>query len=49
MAASSDEGATLHVRQVVADRYSVVVLMDFTAPEGVALTEDYYVLGGGDR
>ena len=21
--------------------------MDFTAPEGVALTEDYYVLGGG--
>lgn len=43
----TDEGATLHVRQVVADRYSVVVLMDFTAPEGVALTEDYYVLGGG--
>ena len=30
----TDEGATLHVRQVVADRYSVVVLMDFTAPEG---------------
>lgn len=43
----TDEGATLHVRQVVADRYSVMVLMDFTAPEGVALTEDYYVLGGG--
>lgn len=42
----TDQGATLHVRQVVADRYSVVALLDFTAPEGTALTEDYYRLGG---
>ena len=38
----TDEGATLHVRQVVADRYSVVVLMDFTAPEGTVLDGDFY-------
>lgn len=41
----TDQGSTLHVRQVVADRYSAVVLMDFTAPEGTALAEDYYALG----
>lgn len=45
----TDEGATLHVRQVVADRYSAVVLMDFAAPEGTALAEDYYALGGKVR
>lgn len=39
------QGSTLHVRQLVADRYSVVILMDFTAPEGTALDQDYYVLG----
>ena len=41
----TDQGSTLHVRQVVADRYSAVVLMDFTAPEGTALDGDYYALG----
>ena len=44
-----DQGSTLHVRQVVADRYSAVVLMDFTAPEGTALDGDYYALGGKVR
>lgn len=39
------QGSTLHVRQLVADRYSAVILMDFTAPEGTALDGDYYVLG----
>lgn len=41
----TDQGSTLHVRQVVADRYSAAVLMDFTAPEGTALDGDYYALG----
>lgn len=40
-----DQGSTLHVRQVIADRYSAVILMDFTAPEGTALEGDYYTLG----
>ena len=40
-----DQGSTLHVRQVIADRYSAVILMDFTAPEGTALDGDYYTLG----
>ena len=40
-----DQGSTLHVRQVIADRYSAVFLMDFTAPEGTALDGDYYSLG----
>lgn len=39
-----DQGSTLHVRQVVADRYSAVVLMDFTAPEGTVLDGDHYEL-----
>jgi len=33
-----DNGGTLQLRQVLADRYSVVMLMDFTAPEGVDLS-----------
>lgn len=41
----TDKGSTLHVRQVMADRYSAVILMDFTAPEGTVLDGDYYVLG----
>lgn len=39
-----DQGSTLHVRQVIADRYSAVILMDFTAPEGTVLDGDYYTL-----
>ncbi len=41
----TDQGTTLHVRQVVADRYSALVLMDLTAPEGTVLDGDYYSLG----
>lgn len=40
-----DQGSTLHVRQVIADRYSAVILMDFTAPKGTTLDGDYYTLG----
>lgn len=40
-----DHGSTLHVRQLVADRYSAVILMGFTAPEGTVLNGDHYVLG----
>ena len=40
-----DRGTTLHLRQVLADRYSAVVLIDLTAPEGTVLDGDYYVLG----
>lgn len=32
-----DNGATLHVTQVLRDRTSVMVLADFTAPEGISL------------
>ncbi|MBD5085731.1 MAG: hypothetical protein HDT33_11990, partial [Clostridiales bacterium] len=32
-----DNGATLHVTQVLRDRTSVMVLADFTAPEGTSL------------
>lgn len=39
-----DQGSTLHVRQVVADRYSAVILMDFTAPEGTVLDGEHYEL-----
>ena len=41
----TDRGSTLQVRQVIADRYSVVILMDFTAPEGAVLDGSCYVLG----
>lgn len=34
---TEDNGATLHVTQVLRDRTSVMVLADFTAPEGVSL------------
>lgn len=41
----TDNGSTLQIRQVIADRWSAVILMDFTAPEGTVLDGDYYTLG----
>lgn len=35
-----DNGATLHISQVLMDRYSILVLADFTAPEGTVLDLD---------
>ena len=35
-----DNGAALHVTQVLMDRYSILVLADFTAPEGTVLDLD---------
>lgn len=35
-----DNGASLHITQVLMDRYSVLVLADFTAPEGTVLDMD---------
>lgn len=35
-----DNGASLHVSQVLRDRYSVLLLADFTAPEGTVLETD---------
>ncbi len=32
-----DNGATLHVTQVLMDRYTIMLLADFTAPEGTVL------------
>lgn len=32
-----DNGATLHVTQILRDRYTVMILADFTAPEGTQL------------
>lgn len=32
-----DNGATLHVSQVLMDRYNIMILADFTAPEGIVL------------
>lgn len=32
-----DNGASLHVTQVLMDRYSILILSDFTAPEGTVL------------
>lgn len=36
-----DNGATFHVTQALMDRYSLVVLADFTAPEGTVLDMGY--------
>ncbi len=36
------DGGTFYLRQAVADRYSVKILMDFTAPEGTVLDGDFY-------
>ena len=41
-----DKGVTVRLEQALADRYSAVVLLDLTAPEGTALDGDYYELGG---
>ena len=38
----TDQGATLHLRQLIADRYSAEVLLDFTAPKGTVLDGDFY-------
>lgn len=35
-------GAVLRIEQVIADRYCAAVLIDFTAPEGTVLDQDYY-------
>ena len=35
-------GAVLRIEQVIADRYCAAVLIDFTAPEGTILDQDYY-------
>lgn len=42
MQQASDNGATLTVEQVVGDRHSVYVLLDFLVPEGVVLDKDSY-------
>ena len=36
---AEDKGATLHVSQVLMDRYNIMLLADFTAPEGTVLDE----------
>lgn len=35
-----DNGASLHVTQVLMDRYTILILADFTAPEGTVLDMD---------
>ena len=37
---AEDNGATLHVTQVLMDRYNVMIVADFTAPEGTVLDMD---------
>lgn len=37
-----DSGAVMRIEQVIADRYCAAVLIDFTAPEGTVLDQDYY-------
>lgn len=39
-----DSGCTLEVKQVLADRYAALILMEFTAPEGTVLDGDVYSL-----
>ena len=40
--AVEDNGATLHISQVLMDRYYIMFLADFTAPEGTVLDRDDY-------
>lgn len=40
--AVEDNGAALHVTQVLMDRYNIMLLADFTAPEGTVLDRDDY-------
>ena len=42
---AEDNGATLHVTQVLMDRYNIMLLADFTAPEGTVLDMDEGVEG----
>jgi len=44
----TDSGCTLEVTQVLSDRYTVMMVIDFTAPEGTVLGEDCYELGLND-
>lgn len=37
-----DSGAVLRIEQAIADRYCAAILIDFTAPEGTVLDQDYY-------
>lgn len=37
-----DRRAVLRIEQVIADRYCAAVLIDFTAPDGTVLDQDYY-------
>ena len=37
-----DSGAVMRIEQVIADRYCSAVLIDFTAPDGTVLDQDYY-------
>lgn len=37
-----DSGAVMRIEQVIADRYCAAVLIDFTAPDGTVLDQDYY-------
>lgn len=37
-----DSGAVMRIEQVIADRYCAAVLIDFTAPDGTVLNQDYY-------
>lgn len=45
--AVTDNGCTLEVKQVLADRYSVLILTEFTAPEGTVLDGEVYSLASG--
>lgn len=38
-----DNGAALHVTQVLMDRYSILILADFTAADGTVLDRDDYI------
>lgn len=42
-----DSGAVMRIEQVIADRYCAAVLIDFTAPEGTVLDQDYYAFDRG--
>lgn len=40
----TNDGWTMEVKQVLADRYSLMMVVDFTAPEGTVLGEQEYIL-----
>ena len=40
-----DNGCTLEVKQVLADQYAAMILVEFTAPEGAVLDGERYELG----